>query len=251
MSERTWDRIGSATGAIAVVLSLGGLLVGGAAGRAVRPNWDASTDLIVAFASRPVSGLSFMAGVVSTAFLLLAVFIVKLLLGLPRAEGGTGWLSASGIAGGIIYLAFDLIRFMLGTAHGLAVGHHLTSGEATALFDLTNAMTPYTWGAIAMLLIPTGVVVIRTGALPAGSVGLQSSSAWQILSGHGSRLVVPRLRRSLPSYSGSLSERAVGMAANGNEFKGGVRWCTRPTTCSRLGFAGRIRRTEGWAEGGL
>ena len=170
MTERNWERIGSASGAVAVLLAFIGLGLTSAAGRghaAARPGWDATSDQIAAFASREVSGLVFVAdGVISTAFLLLAAFLVKLLLGLRRAEGGLGWLSASGIVGAVVYFVLDLTRFMLSTARGLPPGHHFTATEAATLFDLSNALTSFTWGAIAMLMIPTGLVAVRTRALP-------------------------------------------------------------------------------------
>ena len=171
MTERNWDRMGSAAGAAAVLLVSIGIVLAGAASRgspgAARPGWDATSDQIAAFASPQISGFVFVAdGVISTGFLLLTVFLVKLLLGLRRAEGATGWLSAAGIAGGVVYVVFDLTRFMLSTAQGLSPGHHFTVQEAATLFDLRNALTLFTWGAIAMLMIPIGLVAIRTGALP-------------------------------------------------------------------------------------
>ena len=171
MTERHWDRIGSATGAVAVLLAFIGLGLTSAAGRgspaAARAGWDATADQITAFSSREVSGLVFVAdGVISTAFLLLAVFFVKLLLGLRQAEGGTGWLSVSGIVGAGVYLVLDLSRFMLSTARGFSPAHHFTAAEAATLFDLGNALTSFTWGAIAMIMVPAAIAAIRTRALP-------------------------------------------------------------------------------------
>jgi hypothetical protein len=165
----TWDRVGSATGVAAVLVVSSGLVVGRAAAGSsagAPPGLDATSDQIVAFASHQMSGAGLMTGIVSTAFVLLAVFLAKLLLGLHRAEAGTGWLSGAALAGAVVYLVFDLIRFMVGTSLRLSVGHHLTTGEATALFDISNALTPYTWGAIAMLMIPTGLAAITTKLLP-------------------------------------------------------------------------------------
>ena len=164
-----WDRVGSATGIAAVLVVSTGLTVGRAtvgSAAPARPGLDATSDQIVAFASHQMAGAGLMTGIVSTAFVLLAVFLVKLVLGLQRAETGTGWLSGAALAGAIVYLVFDLIRFMVGTSFVLSVGHHLTTGEATALFDISNALTPYTWGAIAMLMIPAGLAAIRTQSLP-------------------------------------------------------------------------------------
>jgi len=170
MTERTLDRIGSATGAVAVLVAFVALGLAGLAGRgspAVRPGWDASTQQIVAFTSHPVSGLIFVAdGMESTAFLLLTVFFVKLLLGLKRSEGGTGWLSVAAMAGAVVYIVFDQTRFVLSAARTLAPGHHFSSSEAATFFDLGNALTSFTWGAIAMLMIPMGLAALRPNAFP-------------------------------------------------------------------------------------
>jgi hypothetical protein len=170
MTTRTWERVGSATGAAGILLALAGLGLAGVAGRGsptTRPGWDATIEQIVAFASRPVSGLAFVAdGAFSTAFLLITIFFVKLLLSLRRAESGTGWLSVAAIAGGVVYVVFDLSRYVLSTARGLAPEHHFSSAEGATLFDLGNALTSFTWGAIAMLMIPAGLAALRTQALP-------------------------------------------------------------------------------------
>lgn len=170
MTTRTWERVGSATGAAGILLALAGLGLAGVAGRgspAARPGWDATIEQIVAFASRPVSGLVFVAdGVFSTAFLLITIFFVKFLLSLRRAESGTGWLSVAAITGGVVYVVFDLSRYVLSTARGLAPEHHFSSAEGATLFDLGNALTSFTWGAIAMLMIPAGLAALRTQVLP-------------------------------------------------------------------------------------
>jgi hypothetical protein len=98
--------------------------------------------------------------------LLITIFFVKLLLSLRRAESGTGWLSVAAIAGGVVYVVFDLSRYVLSTARGLAPEHHFSSAEGATLFDLGNALTSFTWGAIAMLMIPAGLAALRTQALP-------------------------------------------------------------------------------------
>jgi hypothetical protein len=52
-TTRTWERIGSATGAAGILLALAG--VAGRGSPTARPGWDATIEQIVAFASRPVS----------------------------------------------------------------------------------------------------------------------------------------------------------------------------------------------------
>lgn len=170
MTERTWDRIGFAAGLAGIVLAVLSLVLDGLAGGAppnLQPGWDGSMQQIVRYTSQPVSGLILVAdGAVATAFLLLTIFFVKLLLGLRQAEGATGWLSAAALAGWLIYAVFDLIRFMIHTARSMAPGHHFSDAEAAALFDIGNALTHYTWGAMGMVLIPAALVIIRTAALP-------------------------------------------------------------------------------------
>ena len=171
MSERTWDRLGSAAGLVGGLLVIAALIVYGASksgGPKTAPSWDALAASIVSYGSSPAPGLLFVGnGLTVTGFLLLVVFFARLLTALRRAESGTGWLSAAAFAGALVYVVFDLGRFILTDARYLgAASHHLAEQEAVALFDVDNALTSFTWGAIAMLMIPVGLVAIRTRALP-------------------------------------------------------------------------------------
>jgi hypothetical protein len=170
MSERAWDRAGSATGLVGGLLVIAALVAYGASssgGIQAEPRWDAASASIVRYISRPAPGLLFVGnGLTATGFLLWVVFFAKMLTMLRRAEGGTGWLSVAALGGAVVYVVLDLTRFITTDAHYLAVGHHLADQEALAIFDLDNALTSFTWGAIAMLMIPTGLAAIRTHALP-------------------------------------------------------------------------------------
>jgi hypothetical protein len=48
----------------------------------------------------------------------------------------------------------------------MAAGHHFQAAGALVLFDLSNALTPLDWVAIAMFMLPAAAVAIRTRALP-------------------------------------------------------------------------------------
>jgi hypothetical protein len=171
VSERTWDRLGSGAGLVGGLLVIAALIVYGASksgGPKTAPSWDAAAASIVGVASSPAPRLLFVAdGLTATGFLLLIVFFAKMLTALRRAETGTGWLSAAAFAGALVYVVFDMARFILTDARYLAAAsHHLAEQEAVALFDLSNALSSFTWGAIGMFMIPAGLVAIRTRALP-------------------------------------------------------------------------------------
>jgi hypothetical protein len=171
VGQRTWDRLGSAAGLVGGLLVIAALVVYGASksgGAQTQPGWDAPAAAIVGYASRPAPGLLFVGdGLTATGFLLLVVFLARLLTTLRRAEAGTGWLSAAGFTGGVVYVVLDVARFILTDARYLAeASHHISDQEAVAFFDLDNALTSFTWGAIAMLMIPTALAAIRTRALP-------------------------------------------------------------------------------------
>lgn len=167
MTERTWDRAASACGVVGVVVAFAGLALEAAAsgGRPPqRPNWDASTDQINAFLSRPVTGLAFVSnGLAALSFLLLTLFFAKLLLDVWRARSAPAWLTASAAVGVTVYVVLELGRVVLTSARGFAPGHHFSASEAAVMFDLSNALTTIVWGSIAMILIPAGLALIALG----------------------------------------------------------------------------------------
>jgi hypothetical protein len=105
VSDRTWDRIGAASGLVGVILALIGLSAGGvgATSRFARPSLNATTDQIVAYMQQPASTVwPLSLGLAFTSFVFLLVFFVRLWATLRTAEGGTGWLSTAGLAGAVV-----------------------------------------------------------------------------------------------------------------------------------------------------
>jgi hypothetical protein len=169
VSDRTWDRLGAASGLIGVILALIGLSAGGvgASSRFARPSLNATTDQIVSYMGQPAPPVwPLRLGLAFTSFVFLLVFFVRLWATLRTAEGGTAWLSTAGLAGAVVYVVVDLSRFVVTDARYLAAGHHLQAAEGLAFFDLSNALTPLDWIAIAMLMLPASIVAIRARALP-------------------------------------------------------------------------------------
>jgi hypothetical protein len=169
VSERTWDRVGAGGGLIFVVLGLAGLFGGGLGQSSTgsRPGLDASTEQVVAFMTRPApanGGLGF--ALILTAYLFLFLFGARLWAISRNAGEQAGWLAIAGLGGLVLYAAADITRFMVSDARNLAVGHHLQPAEGVAFFDISNALTPVTWAALAMFLIPTALAAVRGRVLP-------------------------------------------------------------------------------------
>src|ERR1700674_3077427 len=145
-----WDRLGAASGAIGVALALAGLFGAGRGSSATsgRPALDASTAQIVAFVGQtPPAARGLGQALTLTAFVFLLLFFARLWATLRLAEGGAGWLATAGLAGGVVYTIADLLRFVVTDARYFATAH-MQPGEAVALFDLSNALTPLAWTAI-------------------------------------------------------------------------------------------------------
>ena len=77
MSDRLWQRLGAACGIVYVVLLLGGSSIGG-------------TNIQITFLMEIL------------AFLFFLFFLGNLWSALRRAEGGSGWLSATAFGGGLM-----------------------------------------------------------------------------------------------------------------------------------------------------
>lgn len=165
--ERTWDRVGAAAGVAVIPMAVLGLALGSGGAQGARPAYGAPADEIAGWMTRPASPTAFVSdALLRLTFVFLLLFFARLWATLRQAEGGTGWLSTAGLAGGVVYVVLDLARFVVGEARTIG-GGHLASPEALTLFDISNALTPFTWTAIGMFMLPTSIVAVRARALPA------------------------------------------------------------------------------------
>ena len=163
-ADGLWPRIGAAAGLAFVVLqsaalgfmSSGGWLDPGAS----------KADIVKAFAGTPPSRLWIGAYLSILAALCFIPFTARVVTVLQRAEGPSGWLSRSALAGGLLLVAAEL-----GGAGGVnalltRAGHDLSSSEAMTLFDLAQALLFLFWAGGALFLAASAVLSLKLRALP-------------------------------------------------------------------------------------
>ncbi len=164
MNNARWGQIGAAGGIVFVVLQMAAqalIQVGGA-----EPPFDAPADTIAAFFMARNSQLFALGDYLSTLSLIAFLwFLGSLWNTLRRAEGEPAWLSFVAAASGLMIVA----AVSAGGGWALAVfrkDEGLDPQVARLLFDQGNFAFANAWAMLASLSLATGVVSIRTGALP-------------------------------------------------------------------------------------
>jgi hypothetical protein len=161
--RQDWARWEPLTGVIAVALWLIGVFT--LDGVADSPDSDASPEQVLAFYRDDTDviltgGFLFMIG---GAFFMW--FLSSLRSRLLTAEGGLGRLSTLAFAGGIATAVF-LIATPGGDVAAAVEEDDLSPTSADALHDITDAFFVGAEVSAIVLTLATGLVAIRTGALP-------------------------------------------------------------------------------------
>src|SRR5262245_21978220 len=164
MSNSRLEQIGAAGGIVFVVLQMGSqalIQVGGA-----EPPFDAPAQTIVAFFRARNSQLFALGEYLSALSLIVFLwFLGSLWSALRRGEGEPAWLSLVALASGLMVVA----TVSAGSGWPLAVfrkDQGLDPQTARLLFDQANFAFANAWVMLASLSLASGVVSIRTGALP-------------------------------------------------------------------------------------
>ena len=164
MSDSRLEKVGAAGGIGFVVLQMASQALIQAGGG--EPPFDATAETIVAFFMAKDSRLFSMGEYLSALSLIAFVwFLGSLWATLRRAEGEPAWLSLVALASGVLIVA----TVSAGTGWPLAVFRRdqgLDPQIARLLFDQGNFAFANAWVMLASLCLATGVVSIRTGALP-------------------------------------------------------------------------------------
>jgi hypothetical protein len=130
------------------------------------PPFDAPASTIVAFFMAKDSQLFALGDYLSTLSLIAFLwFLGSLWATLRRAEGEPAWLSLVALASGLMIVA----TVSAGGGWSLAVFRRdegLDPELARLLFDQGNFAFANAWAMLASLSLATGVVIIRTRALP-------------------------------------------------------------------------------------
>jgi hypothetical protein len=163
MEKSRWEQLGAAGGIVFVVLQMASqalIQVGGG-----EPPFDAPAPTIVAFFLARNSQLFAVGEYLSTLSLIAFLwFLGSLWAVLRRAEGEPAWLAFVAAASGVV-----LVATVSGGGWPLAVFRRdegLDPQVARLLFDQGNFAFANAWVMLASLSLATGVVSIRTSALP-------------------------------------------------------------------------------------
>jgi Domain of unknown function (DUF4386) len=141
MSDRLWQRLGAACGIVYVVLLIGGGSIGG-------------PDIRIVFF------------VEMLAFLFFLFFLGNLWSALRRAEGGSGWLSATAFGAGLMSVTIKVASAAPVLAARYRAGDGLDPQLARTLQDINDASFYLSFFPLAVLLAAFAIVAIRSGALP-------------------------------------------------------------------------------------
>jgi hypothetical protein len=164
MGNSRLEQIGAAGGIIFVVLQMVSQALIQAGGG--EPPFDATTETIVSFFMARNSQLFALGEYLSTLSLIAFLwFLGSLWSTLRRAEGEPAWLSLVAAASGLMIVA----TVSAGSGWPLAVFRRdegLDPQIARLLFDQGNFAFANAWVMLASLSLATGVVIIRTRALP-------------------------------------------------------------------------------------
>ncbi len=166
VSDRSWLRLGAACGVLSVVLALVGVGLNAASGGFIAPIGGSTEEIARAFANPAPTGVWVGAYLSVLAFLLFIVFAARLWVALRRAEGGSGWLSATAFGSALVFTATTLIALAIGNVAKYRAGSGMDAQVVTALFDLNIALYVLSWAISAVFLGAAAIVLLRTRAFP-------------------------------------------------------------------------------------
>ncbi|MFL5800886.1 MAG: hypothetical protein ACJ8CR_04015 [Roseiflexaceae bacterium] len=141
MSDRLWQRLGAASGIVYVVLLIGGGSIEG-----------------------NTFGIAFFVEIL--AFLFFLFFLGNLWSALRRAEGSSGWLSATAFGAGLMSVTIKIASAAPVLAARYRAGDGLDPQLARTLQDINDASFYLSFFPLAVLLAAFAIVAIRSGALP-------------------------------------------------------------------------------------
>jgi hypothetical protein len=162
VEQGRWHSLAPLTGVLFVIFAVAAFIVGGDT-----PDLDDSPQEVLDFYRDNDSEQQFAAALLAWASLAFLFFLGVLRSVLQAAEGGVSRLSAVAFGGGLI-MAVGMLSFAGFTfALGDASDDGLTPQAAQALHVLnTDFFFPVAVG-LGALMIATGIILIRSGALPA------------------------------------------------------------------------------------
>ena len=165
MSDRDWERLGAATGALSVLLFIVGFAI-----IPTPPDVDASAIEIHAYYADEQWGIQASMVLLTGALFFFIWFLGSLRSALRAAEGGTGRVSSIAFAGGLVSAGalFTLITLIAGAAFR---PDETTAEVTSAINDLAVVSGAPALAGLTALFAASGKEALRHGALPR-SIGL-------------------------------------------------------------------------------
>jgi hypothetical protein len=166
MSDRDWERLGAATGAVAVLLFIIGFGIFPTA-----PDLDAPATEIQAYYADEQSGIQAALVVLTGALFFFIWFLGSLRSALRVSEGGTGRVSSIAFAGGVVSAGalFALITLIAGAAFH---PDESTPEVTTAINDLAVVSGAPALAGLTALFAACAKVALRHGAFSSAIGGL-------------------------------------------------------------------------------
>jgi hypothetical protein len=146
MSEDRLSRLGPLSGALFVVLELGGFAVGSAGGRATVSLGDPTSKVVKAFADPAGTG------VWVGAYLELASLVAFVLFAAWLFRSQRGPLARAGLVAAGVYTAVTVMSLVIGDVLEYRADHGIGGQELLALFDLQSGLFVVSWGISAGFL---------------------------------------------------------------------------------------------------
>jgi len=159
MSDRDWERLGAATGALSVLLFIVGFAI-----IPTPPDVDASAIEIHAYYADEQGGIQASMVLLTGALFFFIWFLGSLRSALRAAEGGTGRVSSIAFAGAL----FTLITLIAGAAFR---PDETTAEVTSAINDLAVVSGAPALAGLTALFAASAKVGLRHGAFPS-SIGL-------------------------------------------------------------------------------
>jgi len=164
MSDRIANLIGGLSGILALVFSVGGFALIGAAGFALEPG--ASTAEVADAVSDGNTGLALTGVFLDTlGSLFLIAFASSLWARLRRAEGEPGWISLASFAAALLMVAVGLGDKAAYYAIVSRADTGLDADVGTALYDTVTGFFTLFQALAGFFLLVTGLAVLRSDAL--------------------------------------------------------------------------------------
>ncbi len=158
MSDRDWERLGAATGALSVLLFIVGFGI-----IPTPPDVDASATEIHAYYAEEQGGIQAALVLLTGALFFFIWFLGSLWSALRAAEGGTGRVSSIAFAGGVVSAGalFALITLLAGAAFR---PEQSTPEVTTAINDLAVVSGASALAGLTALFAASAKVTFRHGA---------------------------------------------------------------------------------------